>query len=171
MISDVYCYDWRPLWIEMKLTFFACSEGGMWFCLFRGWNNCSLLAPHTKYGIRASCILYWRMLVSAAVSYTHAEVFLRQTQYSLIFLINFHFAYIILLGLVWLLQEVLFDDKQAETSPIFPLRCATAQYRQIICVVKSDSRTLATFQNVGKARKQGEAIRNKCIGPTLFVFS
>jgi len=28
----------------MKLTFSACSEGGMWFRLFRGWDNCSLLA-------------------------------------------------------------------------------------------------------------------------------
>jgi len=49
------------------------------------------------------------MLVSAAVIYTHAEVFLRQTQNSLTFLINFQFMYIILLGLaiarifVWLL--------------------------------------------------------------------
>jgi len=44
------------------------------------------------------------------------------------------------------------------TSPMFPLRCATAQYYQIICAVKSDARTFATFQNVGKARKQEEAI-------------
>jgi len=41
---------------------------------------------------------------------------------------------------------------------MFPLRCATGQYFEIICAVKSDSRTFATFQNVGKARKQGEAI-------------
>ena len=27
--SDMFCCEWRPLWIEMKLTFFACSEGGM----------------------------------------------------------------------------------------------------------------------------------------------
>jgi len=40
---------------------------------------------------------------------------------------------------------------------MFPLRCATAQHYQIICAVKSDSRTLATFQNVEKSRKQ-EAI-------------
>jgi len=40
------------------------------------------------------------------------------------------------------------------SSPMFPLRCATAQYYQIICAVKSDSRTLATFQNVGKAKNK-----------------
>jgi len=50
-----------------------------------GWDNCSLLAPHTKYGIRASCILCWLMLVSAAVIYAHAEAFLRQAQHSLTF--------------------------------------------------------------------------------------
>jgi len=52
------------------------------------------------------------MLISAVVIYTHAEVFLRQTLNSQPYLINFQFAYITLLGLVWLLQEVLFDYKQ-----------------------------------------------------------
>jgi len=51
------------------------------------------------------------MLVSAALTNTHAEAFVRQTQNSLTFLINFQVAYIILLGLIWLLQEVLFDYK------------------------------------------------------------
>jgi len=38
------------------------------------------------------------------------------------------------------------------------LRCAAAQYHQeTICIVKSHSRALATFQNIGKAGKQ-EAI-------------
>jgi len=41
---------------------------------------------------------------------------------------------------------------------IFPLKCANAHYHQTICAVKSPSRALATFQNNGKARKQGEAI-------------
>jgi len=27
--SDVFCYEWRSLWIEMKLAFFTCSEGGI----------------------------------------------------------------------------------------------------------------------------------------------
>jgi len=54
---------------------------------------------------------------------------------------------------------------------MFPLRCETAQYHQIICAVQADSRTLGTFQNVGKTRKQGEAIWNKYVGPTLFIFS
>jgi len=62
--------------------------------------------------------------------------------------------------LTTVLQEVLFDYTQAyTTSPMFPPRCATAaHYHQIICAVKYDSRTLGTFQNVGKARTQGEAI-------------
>jgi len=50
------------------------------------------------------------MLVSAAVIYAHAEAFLRQTQNSLTFVDQL--PYIILLGLLWLLQEVLFDYKQ-----------------------------------------------------------
>jgi len=83
--SDVFCCEWRPVWIEMKLNFFACSVGGMLFRLFRGWDSCSLLAPHTKYGIPTSCILCWLMLVSAAVICTHAEAFLLQTQNSLTF--------------------------------------------------------------------------------------
>ena len=36
---------------------------------------------------------------------------------------------------------------------MFPLRCTVPANH-----LKPDSRTLATFQNVGKARKQGEAI-------------
>jgi len=52
------------------------------------------------------------MLVSAAVTYTQAETFLRQTQNSLTFFdqlpIRVHYP----TGLVWLLQEVLFDHKQ-----------------------------------------------------------
>jgi len=39
-----------------------------------------------------------------------------------------------------------------------PLKCETVQYHQTICTVKSHSRALATFQNIGKTRKQGEAI-------------
>jgi len=27
--SDVFYYEWRPLWIAMKLAFFACSQGGV----------------------------------------------------------------------------------------------------------------------------------------------
>jgi len=42
-------------------------------------------------------------------------------------------------------------------SPTFPLRCATAQYHQPICAVKSHSRALATVPNIWKLRKQ-EAI-------------
>ena len=74
--SDIFCYEWRPLWVEMKL-----------FRLFRGWDVVSLvqrvgslLAPHAKYGIRVWCILCWLVLVCATVIYTHAEAFLRQTQ-------------------------------------------------------------------------------------------
>jgi len=43
---------------------------------------------------------------------------------------------------------------QAKLRPTFPLRCANAQYHQIICVVKSHSHALARFQNVGKAGKK-----------------
>jgi len=50
------------------------------------------------------------------------------------------------------------NDIPMDKPANFPLRCETAQYHQIICAVKSDSGTLATFQNVGKVRKQGEAI-------------
>jgi len=53
------------------------------FRLFSGWDNYSLLAPHTKYGIRASCILCWLMLVSATVICAHTKAFLRQTHNSL----------------------------------------------------------------------------------------
>jgi len=38
-----------------------------------------------------------------------------------------------------------------------PLKCDTAQYHQTICTVKSHSRALATFQNIGKTRRQREA--------------
>jgi len=95
------------------MTYSLTRDETDYFRLFRGWDNCSLLAPHTKYGIRASCILCW-LLASAAVIYTHAETFLRQTQNSLTIFdqLPLRAAYIILLGLVWLLQEVLFDYKQ-----------------------------------------------------------
>jgi len=52
-------------------------------CLFRGWGNCGLLAPHTKYGMHACNIFCWLMLVSATVICTHADSFQRQTQNSL----------------------------------------------------------------------------------------
>jgi len=64
----------------------------------------------------------------------------------------------VLLGLVWYCKKFCMTTSKAKTSPIFPLRCAAAQYHQIICAVKSDSRTLEAFENVGKARKQREAI-------------
>jgi len=112
------------------------------------------------------------MLVSATVIYTHAEAFLRQTQNSLTsfdqLLIRIHYP--TGFGLTYYKKFCLATSKP-NTSPVFPLRCATAQYHKIICAVKSDFRTLATFQNIGKARKQGEAILNKCEGPTLFEFS
>jgi len=62
--------------------------------------------------------------------------------------------------LVWFgyCKKYCLTTSKAKTSPTSPLRCATAQYHQIICAGKSDSRTLATFQNVGKGKKQGEAI-------------
>ena len=41
---------------------------------------------------------------------------------------------------------------------LFPVRCATAQYHLTIIAVKSHSRALATFQNIGKTRKQREPI-------------
>ena len=43
-------------------------------------------------------------------------------------------------------------------DPPLPLKCETAQYHKTTCTVKSHSRALATFQNIGKTRKQGEAI-------------
>jgi len=55
---------------------------------------------------------------------------------------------------------------QARLRPI-PLRCPTAQHHQTICAVIYNSRALATFQNVGKAGKQGEAIGKKCVDPAL----
>ena len=137
-----------------------------------GNTDCSLLAPHTKYGIRASCILCWLMLVCAAVIYTHAEAFLRQTQNSLTFFWSTSnlrtLSYWVWFGYS---KKFCLTTSKAKTSPMFPLISATAQYHQIICAVKSDSRTLATFQNVGNKRKQGGVIWNKCVGPTLFVFS
>jgi len=48
-----------------------------------------------------------------------------------------------------------------DKSPVFPLRCATAQQRQIICAVKPYSPALATFRSIGKARKR-EAVWIKC---------
>jgi len=128
--SEVFGYEWRPLWTEMKLTFFACSEGRMWFRLFRERDNCSLLAPHTKYGIHASCILCWLMLVSATVIYTHAEAFLRQNSLTFFdqLLIHIHYPS----GFDYYKKYCLTTSKP-NTSPMFPLRCAAAQH----CTTKS----------------------------------
>jgi len=40
----------------------------------------------------------------------------------------------------------------------FTAKCNCAVQHQTICAVKSDSSALATFQNVGKSGKQGEAV-------------
>ena len=37
------------------------------------------------------------------------------------------------------------------SQSVLPLKCANAQYHQIICAVRSHSHALATFQNIGKA--------------------
>jgi len=54
------------------------------------------------------------------VIYTYAEAFLRQTHNSLTFFdhLPLRAAYIILLGLVWLLQGVLFDYKQGQDQTL-----------------------------------------------------
>jgi len=49
------------------------------------------------------------------------------------------------------------------TNVLFKMsNCANVQNHQISCAVKSHSRALATFRNIGKARKQ-EAIWMKCV--------
>jgi len=53
------------------------------------------------------------------------------------------------------------DASAAALYALFPLMCANVQYHQITWAVKSHSRRtheVATFQNIGKVRKQGEAI-------------
>jgi len=41
---------------------------------------------------------------------------------------------------------------------VYPLRRVNAQYHQNTCAVKSHSRALATFRNMGQAQKQVDAI-------------
>ena len=53
-------------------------------------------------------------------------------------------------------------------GPALPLKWETAQYHQTICTVKSHSRALATFQNIGKIQKQGEAIWIKYVFCSYF---
>ena len=76
---------------------FSLVQGGMYcsFACLEGGITVACLHHTLKYGIRASCILCWLMLVSDTVIYTHAEAFLRQTQNSLTFfnqlLIRIHY--------------------------------------------------------------------------------
>jgi len=142
-------WNWPFSLVQMVRCSFACLEGG---------DNCSLLAPHTKYGIRASCILCWLMLISAAViyiAYICWSISTSDTEFPNVFwsTSNSH----TLSYWVWFdyYKKFCLTISKAKTSPMFPPRCATAKYHQIIWAVKSDAGTFATFQNVGKARKRG----------------
>ena len=138
-------WNWPFSLVQMVRCSFACLEGG---------DNCSLLAPHTKYGIRASCILCWLMLIGAAVIYIHMlkHFYVRHrnlfwstsNSHTLSYWVWFDYC-----------KKFCLTTSKAKTSSMFPLRCATAKYHQIIWAVKSDAGTFATFQNVGKARKRG----------------
>jgi len=49
------------------------------------------------------------------------------------------------------------NDSSKSRLACFTAKCNCAVPHQSICAVKSDSSALATFQNVGKTGKQGEA--------------
>ena len=153
------CVLW---WMTSSLNrdetyFFRLFRVGCSFASLQGGTNCSLLAPLTKYGIRASCILCWLVLVSATVIYTHAEAFLRQAQNYLIFfyqlLIRIHyptgFALTITRSSVWL---------QASLKPVqcslldAQLRSTTKSFAQwnLILVHLQHSETLEKQENKGK---------------------
>ena len=154
--SDVFYYEWRPLWIEMNWLFslvqrvrcsFACLEGGIAVACLRH-------ALSTKYALRLHFMLTYAGQCCSNL-YTCWSVSTSDTEYPNLFWSTSNLC--TLSYWVWFryCKNFCLTTSKAETSSIFPLRWATAQYHQIICAVKSDSRTLATFQNVGKARKQG----------------
>jgi len=50
------------------------------------------------------------------------------------------------------------NDTSKSRLACFTAKCNCAVPHQTICAVKSDSSALATFHNVGKTGKQGEAV-------------